>query len=369
MSRNVATYRGKRAFDLVTLAVSSPITLPIGIATALAIWLTDGGPVLFRQERAGFRGESFYILKFRTMSDMRGANGGLLSDRDRLTTLGRILRRTSLDEIPQLLNVLRGDMSIVGPRPLFTRYTPYYNAREKTRLEALPGITGLAQVSGRNSAGWRRRLELDAQYVEQISLTRDVWICIQTAIKTVRSENVSIIAGDSGDPLDVERQFPSLHGSQLRRLYTRDLPLRVKWMNDHRVRQHMSLPENVTLQSTINWYSAIGNDPNRHEFAVEDDRGEVLAMTGLRAKKEGNSAEFYIFVDPDNQGRGIGRISTCLTIVQARKLGTVPSVTLTVARANKRALRLYLDLGFRERYASDDRLYLELPVEADHADS
>ncbi|WP_216694820.1 GNAT family N-acetyltransferase [Dietzia psychralcaliphila] len=366
MSRNPVTYRGKRAFDLAVLVVSSPLTLPIGLATALAIWLTDGTPVLFRQERAGVDGRAFHVLKFRTMSETRGASGELLSDRDRLTKVGRILRQTSLDEVPQLINVLRGEMSIVGPRPLYMRYVPHYTEREKTRLDALPGITGLAQTSGRNAAGWRKRLDFDVQYVERNSLIGDIRICLQTALKAVRSEGVSIIAGESGDPLDVERQHPSQGGLYLRKLYSRDLPLRVKWMTDQRVRRHMSLPENVTLESTNAWYIKIGTNPNRYEFAVEDCEGQVVAMTGLRAQSEGSPAEFYIFVEPDSHGQGIGQIATQLTVAHARNLSSIPSITLTVARANIRAIQIYRKLGFSETRASADRLWMELPVKVDH---
>lgn len=362
MRKRPSAYRGKRVFDLAVLFLTSPVTLPVGIATAAVIKVTDGAPVLFRQERAGFGGEPFNVLKFRTMRDAHGADGQQLPDRERVTRVGRALRRSSLDEIPQLISVLRGEMSIVGPRPLYMRYVPYYSPREITRLNVLPGVTGLAQVSGRNAAGWRKRLELDVQYVEHNNISRDVRICLRTVSKALRSEGVSIIAGDSGDPLDVERGFPSQDGLHLRKLYQRDLPVRVEWMNDVRIRRHMTLPEGITLRSTIEWYSSIKSDTNRQEYALEDERGRVVAMTGLRAQEASGPSEFYIFVDPNQLGRGFGRLATELTIQQARRTGTIPSITLTVARDNLRALRIYTSLGFVQHRANDERLWMTLPL-------
>lgn len=363
MNKTQHGYRGKRAFDLLVLIATSPLTLPLGIAACLAIRATDGPPVLFRQERAGLNNKSFHVLKFRTMSNARDHNGKLLSDRERLTFVGRVLRKTSIDELPQLINVLRGDMSIVGPRPLYTRYIPHYTERERTRHLTLPGITGLAQVSGRNSAGWRDRLELDALYVANPTFRGDVAICSRTALKALRSEGVSIIAGDSGDPLDIERSHPNGGGLHLRRLYIRDLPLRVEWMAEPSIRKHMNLPECVTIASTMEWYASIQEDTNRYEFAVEDNRGQVLAMTGLRAEEPGSPAEFYIFVKPGFHGSGIGKAATQLTVTYARRTRQIPSVTLTVARANTSAISIYRRLGFRDIEVTSDRLWMKTELE------
>jgi len=344
------------------VGLSAPISLPLGLAVAAAVRLTDGPPVLFKQERAGLDGRPFNVLKFRTMTNNRSVNGKLLPDRERLTTVGKFLRKTSLDELPQLLNILRREMSIVGPRPLYLSYVPHYTPRESLRLRALPGITGLAQVSGRNAAGWRDRLELDALYTEAPTLRKDLSILLKTVAKVVRSDGISVVAGDSGDPLDIERSFPSQGSLHLRRLYPRDLKLRVRWMSDKRVREHMNLPEDVTLESTENWYREIRHDPNRQEFVVEDDCGRVCAMTGLRSKKPGEPSEFYIFVAPDLQGLGIGRKATELTLKQAVRAGNIRSITLTVAKKNARALRIYEDLGFVTVDSSDDRLWMELEL-------
>jgi lipopolysaccharide/colanic/teichoic acid biosynthesis glycosyltransferase len=146
---------------------------------------------LFRQERAGLDGRPFQIVKFRTMTDARGPDGALLSDADRLTPFGRFLRSTSLDELPELWNVLRGDMSLVGPRPLLMRYEPLYTPRQRRRHDVRPGITGWAQVNGRNAMSWEARFELDVWYVEHRSLGLDLRILWRTVATVLRREGVS----------------------------------------------------------------------------------------------------------------------------------------------------------------------------------
>lgn len=183
--------RGKRIFDLVSLSVAAPLILPlVGIAAAL-VWLRLGRPVFFEQPRCGRHQLPFTLLKFRTMNDTRDAMGALLPDSKRLTGFGRFLRRTSCDELPQLWNVLRGEMSLVGPRPLLPQYVDRYTSAQRSRHNVLPGITGLAQVSGRNLLTWERRFELDAWYVEHCSFWLDVRILLRTALYVLKADGIS----------------------------------------------------------------------------------------------------------------------------------------------------------------------------------
>jgi lipopolysaccharide/colanic/teichoic acid biosynthesis glycosyltransferase len=186
-------YRGKRAFDLAVLAIVALPALLVGACCAVAIKLTSRGPVFFRQERIGWGGEAFQVWKFRSLVV---GDHSLLHSADAVTPVGRILRRTSLDELPQLVNVLRGEMSIVGPRPTVRSQVVLYDARQAQRLAVRPGLTGLAQVSGRNSLMWGERIELDLQYVEQQSVRVDLGLVVRTAGTVVGGDGVE------GHPVD-----------------------------------------------------------------------------------------------------------------------------------------------------------------------
>lgn len=181
----------KRTLDLVASGLGLLLLSPVLGMTWLLVRLKLGAPALFRQERAGLHGRPFWVYKFRTMSDERDGNGELRPDGDRLTALGQRLRRASLDELPQLLNVFRGEMSLVGPRPLYVKYIPRYSPWQARRLEAKPGITGLAQISGRNALNWEDRLNLDVRYVDEASLLLDLRILLLTLKKVLRSEGIS----------------------------------------------------------------------------------------------------------------------------------------------------------------------------------
>jgi sugar transferase EpsL len=186
-----ATYRGKRALDLALVALSSPVWVPVLVVVALLVRIRHGHPVLFRQIRPGLNERPFELLKLRTMTNARGADGELLPDHVRLTTFGQLLRSTSIDELPELINVLKGEMSLVGPRPLLFQYVPLYSERHRRRHDVLPGLTGLAQVAGRNLLSWPERFDLDVRYVETCSLALDLSILLRTLTIVLRREGIS----------------------------------------------------------------------------------------------------------------------------------------------------------------------------------
>ncbi|TBL70838.1 sugar transferase [Paenibacillus thalictri] len=195
----------KRIFDFVAAVTLLIVFGPVMIAVALLIYWKIGAPVLFRQMRPGLHMKPFWIYKFRTMTEQRDSRGELLPDEARLTRLGLFLRRLSLDELPQLFNVLLGEMSLVGPRPLLMRYIPYFTEREKSRFSIRPGITGLAQISGRNQLPWSIRLEMDADYVERWSFALDMEILAKSLLKVCRRENVADYPSLELQDLDIER--------------------------------------------------------------------------------------------------------------------------------------------------------------------
>ena len=176
----------KRAADLAAGVLGLLVTSPIQAVAALAVLRTMGSPVLFRQERTGKDGVSFTLYKFRTMRDDPG-----LADSARLTRVGRLLRRTSIDELPSLLNVVRGDMSLVGPRPLLPEYLPLYTPDQFRRHEVRPGMSGLAQVSGRNLLLWETQFALDVEYVDSWSLVLDLKILLLTVLRVIRQDGIS----------------------------------------------------------------------------------------------------------------------------------------------------------------------------------
>lgn len=182
---------GKRLFDLLTASALLVLLSPLFLFTVLAIRLGIGHPVLFRQQRPGLHGKSFDFLKFRTMTDARDGQGRFLPDEMRLTAIGRLLRRLSLDELPQLLNVIKGDMSLVGPRPLLSKYLPLYDAQQVRRHEVKPGITGWAQINGRNALSWEDKFALDVWYVDHRTLRLDLKILWLTLIGVLRREGIS----------------------------------------------------------------------------------------------------------------------------------------------------------------------------------
>jgi len=190
----------KRAIDLVGASIGLVVlAIPLAVVAAL-VRLTLGTPVVFRQIRPGLHGRLFQMYKFRTMRDLKDAAGNELPDHVRITPLGRFLRRTSLDELPELINVVRGEMSLVGPRPLLVEYLERYSPEQARRHDAVPGITGLAQINGRNMRSWDDRLALDVWYVDHASLWLDIRILAQTVVRLVRGSEVSA----DGD-LDVPR--------------------------------------------------------------------------------------------------------------------------------------------------------------------
>lgn len=181
----------KRLMDFLIAALSIIIFSPLLIILAILVRVKLGGPVIFKQERPGLNGKVFKLYKFRTMTDAKDENGNLLDDEYRLTSFGKKLRSTSLDELPELYNILKGDMSIVGPRPLLVKYLPLYSDEQKRRHDVRPGLTGLAQVSGRNAITWTEKFNKDIEYVDNVSLGLDISIFFKTIYCVLKREGIN----------------------------------------------------------------------------------------------------------------------------------------------------------------------------------
>lgn len=181
----------KRVFDLTLICVASLVLIPVILILVLLVFFTFGRPIIFKQQRPGLMSKPFYIYKFRTMSAEKNSRGELLSDAERLTKFGRLLRSSSLDELPGLWNVLKGDMSLVGPRPLLMEYISLYNTEQARRHEVKPGITGWAQVNGRNAVSWEDKFKFDVWYVDNRSFWLDVKILLLTIKKVLYRDGIS----------------------------------------------------------------------------------------------------------------------------------------------------------------------------------
>ncbi|OWW24242.1 hypothetical protein B4Q04_17265 [Zobellia sp. OII3] len=184
-------YFFKRLIDFIMALSILTLALPIILLIVLFLGIANRGSIFFVQKRPGKDGKIFTILKFKTMNDKKDASGNLLPDEKRLTSAGKFIRKTSLDELPQLLNVLKGDMSLIGPRPLLVSYLPLYNDYQKRRHEVKPGITGWAQVNGRNAISWNKKFEYDVWYVDHISFPLDLKILFLTVLKVVKTDGIS----------------------------------------------------------------------------------------------------------------------------------------------------------------------------------
>jgi lipopolysaccharide/colanic/teichoic acid biosynthesis glycosyltransferase len=206
ISLNLYRSGGKRLFDCFASGIGIVLLSPLMLLIAIVVRIHLGKPVLFRQRRIGLREQPFTILKFRSMTDGRDETGRRLPDSERITGLGRFLRSTSLDELPELFNVLKGEMSLVGPRPLLPRYQPWYTEEERRRFHVRPGITGWAQVAGRNSLSWDQRFRYDTLYVENWGLGTDLRLLFLTIGKVLRREDVHADTTLTVSSLDEERR-------------------------------------------------------------------------------------------------------------------------------------------------------------------
>jgi lipopolysaccharide/colanic/teichoic acid biosynthesis glycosyltransferase len=202
MNKNSYIKYIKTSFDFLTSIILLIILSPLFLAILLVLYIQNNGEPFFIQERPGKNLKPFKILKFKTMNDKKDENGALLPDKDRLTLAGRLVRKTSVDELPQLINVIKGDMSLIGPRPLLFKYVPLYNDSQRRRHLVRPGITGWAQVNGRNSISWQRKFELDNYYVDHVSFLLDLRIFWLSIVKILKREGINQSAERPMEPFN-----------------------------------------------------------------------------------------------------------------------------------------------------------------------
>lgn len=336
-----AYVRAKRVVDCGLTLLSAPVTLPALAITALAVRLTLGSPVLFRQERPGLNGVPFEMLKFRTMHNIDESRGRVTNE-ERITKIGSALRRSSVDELPSLYNVLKGHMSLVGPRPLRTSYIPRYTEEQFSRHSVRPGLTGWAQVSGRNSLTWDDRLDIDVAYVDSMGPILDLQILFKTVSKVLLREGVAAEGQATMSEFFGPDRTTDL---SIRRLELKDLPSRVKWLRDPEVREGITIAYWPDQEAMEAWFASAIKDDSRIDYtAVDRSSGLPKAMCGL-TKISDESAELYIYVDPDSLGLGLGKQTMQMLVAKARQL-EIGELKLETKIGNRRAKRMYESLGF-----------------------
>jgi len=343
VTKSGAVYEiSKRSFDVLAAVIGIVALSPVlGVVALLVRWKL-GPPVIFHQMRPGLHAKPFNLYKFRTMLPV-DERLNQITNEQRMTPFGKKLRALSLDELPSLWCVLKGDMSIIGPRPLRMEYLQRYNERQARRHEVKPGITGLAQVSGRNALPWEDRLELDVQYVEQRSWQLDLQVLCTTFSTLIRRDGIT------GDGLEAMSAFM---GSEVDNEVTlvdlteAHLQLRTDWLSDPIIREGVSISFEPDLASMHAWFARVKADRTRRDWVAMDASGAPLGMVGLHGV--GTSAlELYIYLNPMLIGQGFGSKVMAALEKRALSLGA-HELILETQTSNARALRFYSRLGFRE---------------------
>lgn len=353
---------GKRVFDTAIVIATAPITVPVGIATAVLVRINMGKPVFFKQDRVGLNEEVFPLLKFRSMLSEYDSQGNQRSVEERIPKFGHLLRRSSLDELPQLLNVLKGDMALVGPRPLLTKYVPHYKDSERARHSVRPGITGAAQVSGRNHLGWDVRLKMDADYARNSTFLDDLRILVKTFSGVFSSSGIAV-PGDGADFLDEHRTYPREDGFALRRFEFRDIPSRVEWFNHPATLEYMTFGSAITEEGTENWLRQARKDQLRGDYVLCDEAtDEPIAVVGYRFYDPEDLPAIYIAVSPHEHSKGHGRRSSSLLLQHMKENLNLPGAYAELYRDNGASYKLWERLSMYEVDADlpQDRVRMEI---------
>lgn len=326
----------KRALDIGVTVLAMPLLIPLSAVIAALTWRKLGHPVLFKQERPGLNAEPFTMLKFRTM---REPTHELRTNEDRMTDFGKLLRSTSMDELPSFINIVRGEMSLVGPRPLRMAYIPRYSRRHARRHEVRPGLTGLAQVQGRNTLDWNRKLDLDVEYVERRSLAFDLQILLRTLKTVLVREGISTPGQATADEF-----MGSGISLRTRELMEDDLATRVAWLQDPEVRAGISIDFWPDIDGMQSWFERTISDDTRRDYVCIDEYSNPASMFGF-TNINGSAATIYVFADPDRLNQGIGR-NTMVQLLKVAGENNFTNLSLETKTTNDRAFRLYERFGF-----------------------
>lgn len=337
----------KRVIDTVLIVATAPLTLSTAAIAAVLVRVNLGRPVLFRQDRVGLDGNSFQLLKFRSMLSETDPRGMTLSDDERLTGFGRLLRRSSMDELPQLLNVLRGDMSLVGPRPLLVRYMPHYTETERVRHSVRPGITGAAQVSGRNFLDWDERLALDAKYAREATIVDDLEILWQTLERVVQRKDTGAEAWVLNEDFDIYRSYPIDAEFGLRRIEPRDAEICARWFRKERPPEVLGVKDHKSAAGVEAWMHTVRLNLHRKDLAVFDrSTRQLVAIAGYETDPKSSSFRIYFVGDPEQKDSRSESAALGL-LVEFLKRQTAPgTVAVDLPSERERSIMTCQSYGF-----------------------
>ena len=335
----------KRMLDftisLLALIMLSPILLILAIVGAIVM---KGNP-FFTQLRPGRNEKIFKLVKFRTMTCEKDKDGKLLPDEKRLTKYGKLLRSTSLDELPELWNILKVDMSIVGPRPLLVEYLPYYTVEEQCRHDVPPGLTGLAQVNGRNSISWDKKIGYDVQYVSNICFKNDIKIILQTILKVIKRSDIKVGSEFKAGKFIDQRELRTK--TTLRKFTAADIPNKVRWINDESNNKYLHYELPLEIEKTQRWFDAIVNRTDRYDAVIEVDGVPVGVIGLLNIDSLNHKAEYYITLgEASYKRKGISYVASKQLLNYGFEVLGVNKIYLNVDANNISACKLYEKIGF-----------------------
>lgn len=365
----------KRALDIIlsgcALVILSPFLLVFSITGAIAM----GGNPFFFQERPGKDGKIFKLIKFRSMSNKKDKDGNLLPDSVRLNSYGKLIRKLSIDELPELINIFKGDMSIVGPRPLAVIYLPYYNEVEKHRHDVRPGLTGLAQVNGRNALNWPDRFAFDVEYVNNITFLNDMKIIFKTVGKVLKSRDISV----RGTTQIVDfHKFRMAEWEQEKKmvLQSEDLKVSIRSIkaedaktlmemnnNDQIAKFVVGTPKKVTIDEQMKWMERLSSEKTTKRFMVDYEDKPVGTIIVSDINEYNRTANVNIKLLPESWGKGVGTFAIKLILEYCFYEMDMECITAHVLSYNEASLALFEKSGFvregilRSRVIKDDTRY------------
>ena len=334
----------KRLFDVIVSFIALIFLSPVFLILIWKIRKNLGTPVFFSQTRPGLKGQPFKMYKFRTMLEAYDSFGNPLPNKQRYTRFGNMLRSSSLDELPELWNVLKGEMSLVGPRPLLMDYLPLYNNEQARRHEVRPGVTGWAQVNGRNAISWEDKFKLDTWYVDNNNLFLDLKILFLTIKKVFIREGITPEGNQVTPRFIGDVSDSKIKRYVLRKIEQADLPMRVEWLNDPRIYKTVNLQVPVLLDKTKVWFDSIQRNPDRVDLILECN-DQVVAMAGL-TNIVNSISEGYTFVHPDLKGQGIGTISHFMRALYGFQFKELKAIRTIIDSDNIPSRRVVEKVGY-----------------------